>query len=56
MPVRSCRWCGVAVEPVETVVRDGEAWADEEGETVCELRVDGCPACDDGEAHPHAPA
>lgn len=48
--MRRCRWCGAELSA------SGAAWADGSGDEVCESLVEGCAACDDGEAHPHEPA
>lgn len=46
----TCVWCGL-------VIRWGDCgWLDEFGWPCCEIRVEGCLACDDGEPHPHEPA
>jgi hypothetical protein len=49
----ACRWCGTEVvdDPAGTY---GVVGAD--GSLCCEDRIDDCPACEDGEAHPHQKA
>lgn len=45
-----CRWCTVIIAPA------GGPWVDiETGDSCCEIRVEGCGACEDGESHPHEP-
>lgn len=49
--VTQCRWCGIDIT-------EGHPEADydakgTDGSYHCEDRVEGCPACEDGEAHPH---
>ncbi len=47
--VTRCRFCGRWLAP------HGASWRDRAGSLHCEDNVDGCGACKDGEAHPHAP-
>lgn len=43
-----CAWCGAEIWS------SGEQWCDEFGSAFCETLHDDCPACQDGESHPHS--
>jgi hypothetical protein len=45
-----CRWCG------QVIASAGGPWVDVETlDSCCEIHVEGCGACDDGESHLHEP-
>lgn len=48
-----CKWCGTKVVPDEDADY-GVIGVD--GTLCCDDLVEGCPACEDGEAHPHEAA
>lgn len=49
-PAAICRWCGTPVKDSPGAQYGVEGV---DGSLCCDVWVEGCPACEDGESHPH---